>query len=62
MFRLASMLYSIIGTSLAGSAIVIALVAGFTTATPLILAAAAGFVVALPASWIVAQQITHLTR
>lgn len=60
MLRLASMLYSIIGTSLAGTLIVAALVVGYTTAQPLILAAAAGFVLALPFSWLVAQKITHL--
>ena len=60
MLRLASMLYSIIGTSLAGALIVLALVAGFTTAQPLLIAAVAGFVLALPFSWLVAQKITHL--
>ena len=62
MLRLASMLYSIIGTSLAGGFIVAALVAGVTTAVPLLIAAAAGFVLALPASWLVAQKIMHLTE
>jgi hypothetical protein len=60
MLRLASMLYSIIGTSLAGSAIVIALVAGQTTLQPILLAAALGFVAAVPVSWAVARQITRL--
>lgn len=62
MLRLASLLYSIIGSTLAGSFIVVALVLGFTTASPLIVAAAVGFVAALPVSWLVARQITHLAR
>ena len=61
MFRLASMLYSIIGTSLAGSAIVAALVAGQTTLVPILAAAAIGFALALPVSWLVARQILRLT-
>lgn len=62
MLRLASMLYSIIGSTLAGSFVVIALVTGFTTALPLIVAGAIGFIAGLPVSWVVAQQITHLSR
>ena len=52
MFRLASILYSLISTSLAGSFIVISLVAGYTTLMPIIYAAVAGFVLALPVSWL----------
>jgi hypothetical protein len=57
MLRLASILYSLISTSLAGSFIVISLVAGFTTLMPILYAAIAGFVLALPASWLVAKQL-----
>lgn len=57
MFRLASLLYSLISTSLAGSFIIAVLVAGYGTLTPILIAAAAGFVLALPISWLVARQL-----
>ena len=44
MLRLSSALYSIIGTSLAGSLIIASLVMGYDTATPIIIAAAIGAV------------------
>jgi hypothetical protein len=57
MMRLASLLYSIISTSLAGSFIVVALVTGFTTLQPILIAAAAGFALAVPVAWGVASRL-----
>lgn len=57
MLRLAGILYSLIGTTLAGSFIVAALVAGLDTLVPIAAAAAAGAVVALPATWLVTRAI-----
>ncbi|SMX49233.1 CTP synthetase [Maliponia aquimaris] len=57
MFRLASILYSLISTSLAGSAIIAVLVAGYDTLTPILIAAALGFVVAAPVSWVIARKL-----
>lgn len=57
MFRLASILYSLISTSLAGTGVIAVLVAGYGTLIPILAAAAAGFVLALPVSWYVARQI-----
>lgn len=57
MMRLASILYSLISTTLAGSFIVVSLVAGYTTLNPILIAAALGFVLALPVSWLIARQI-----
>lgn len=57
MFSLASMLYSLISTTLAGTAIIISLVMGYDTLVPLLIAAAIGFVAALPASLFVAKQM-----
>ena len=57
MFRLASILYSLISTSLAGSAVIAVLVAGYGTLMPILWAAAVGFILALPVSWVVAKQI-----
>ncbi len=57
MLRLAGMLYSLIGTSLAGSCIIAVLVMGHDTLTPILAAAAVGFVLALPVTWGVAKAI-----
>ena len=57
MFRLASLLFSIIGTTLAGSAIVVALTMGQDTLVPVVTAAVIGFAAALPVTWIVARKI-----
>lgn len=59
MFRLSSMLYSIIGTTLSGSFIVGALVTGHDTLNPILLAAAVGAIIALPVSWLVARAILN---
>ncbi|PRY92488.1 CTP synthetase [Donghicola tyrosinivorans] len=57
MLRLASILFSLISTTLMGTAVIVALTMGWDTLTPILIAAALGFVVALPISWIVAKQI-----
>lgn len=58
MTRLMLILFSIISTSMMGAAIVIALTMGLDTLQPILAAAAVGFVLAIPASWIVAKQIS----
>lgn len=58
MLRLASMLYSIIGTTLAGILIIAALTAGYDTLVPILIAAGVGAVSGLPVSYLVAQAIT----
>lgn len=57
MLRLASILFSLISTTLMGTAVIVALTMGWDTLTPILIAAASGFVVALPISWFVAKQI-----
>ncbi|QIE41964.1 hypothetical protein [Meridianimarinicoccus aquatilis] len=57
MLRLASLLYSLIGTTLAGSAIVVALVAGFDGLQGIVVAAAVGALLALPVSYVIAQKL-----
>ncbi|MBP9182785.1 MAG: CTP synthetase [Fuscovulum sp.] len=57
MARLMMILYSMIGTALAGSAVVAALTMGHDTLQPILVAAAAGAILALPVSWYVARQI-----
>ena len=57
MFRLALLLFVVIGASVAGILIVVALVAGYDTQTPILIAAALGFAAAVPISWLVARQL-----
>lgn len=57
MLRLASLLYPIIGTSLAGIFIIIALVAGMDTVKPIVIASLAGFVLAVPVCFVVAKRL-----
>lgn len=57
MARLMMTLFSMIATTLMGVGVVIALVTGHDTLTPILIAAACGFVLALPVSWLVARQI-----
>lgn len=57
MFRLATMLYSMISTTLAGSLIVVALVMRYDSWVELLVAAALGALIAVPASFYIAQAI-----
>lgn len=60
MFRLASILYSMVSATLAGIAIVVVLVIGYDTLNPILIAAAIGFVLAIPATWVLAKKIVDL--
>ncbi|MBQ1202702.1 MAG: CTP synthetase [Loktanella sp.] len=62
MFRLASMLYSIIGTSFAGSLVIAALATGYDTLLPISIAATTGAVLGVPASFYVARAVTANIR
>ena len=57
MFRLASMLYAIIATSLAGIGVITVLTMGHDTLIPILGAAAIGAVIALPTALLVAKRI-----
>jgi len=59
MSHLARILYTLISTSLAGTFIVVALVAGWDTLTPILIAAGAGFVAGLPATYLVNKALTE---
>ncbi len=59
MLRLASILYSLIGTTLAGSLVVVALVTGNDAAAPIIAAAAIGAALGVPVSWFVARAMIN---
>lgn len=55
--RLMMILFSMIGTALAGSGVILVLTLGYDTLWPIVGAAAAGAALALPVSWLVARQI-----
>ncbi|WP_170587549.1 hypothetical protein [Ruegeria arenilitoris] len=57
MMRLAALLYSLIATALAGTAVIAVLTAGMVSTLAIVGAAAAGAVAALPASWLVAKRL-----
>lgn len=58
MFRLASILFSMIATTVAGSAVIAVLSMGYDTLIPILTAAMVGFVVSIPITWFVTKQIT----
>lgn len=57
MMRLAALLYSLIATALAGTAVIAVLTAGMVSTLAIVGAAAVGAVAALPASWQVAKRL-----
>ena len=57
MLRLASVLYAIVGTTMAGILVVVALVSGYDTLKYILIAAGLGSVLALPASVFIAKAI-----
>ena len=57
MMRLASILYSLISTALAGTAMIAVLTAGLVSLKAILVAAVTGFIVAAPVSWILARRL-----
>ncbi len=57
MMRLAGILYSLISTALAGTGVIVVLVAGFVSLPAILGAAAAGAVLAAPVAWLVARRL-----
>ncbi|MFK7869847.1 MAG: CTP synthetase [Roseobacter sp.] len=57
MFRLASILYSIVSTTLAGTAVIVALVMGFDTLVPILVAVGAGVIAAAPVAYVIAKHL-----
>ncbi len=57
MLRIALIFYLFIGTTLAGSAMVIALVTGNDTTQPVILSALVGALIGIPVTWFVARTV-----
>lgn len=57
MLRLTSILYAIVGTSLAGAFMIAALVSGYDTAKYILIAVSVGAVTAVPVSYYIARAI-----
>ena len=57
MTRLMMTFFSMVATTLMGIAIVVALVMGYDTLSPIVTAAVVGFVAAIPVSWFVARAL-----
>ncbi|MBB94412.1 MAG: CTP synthetase [Rhodobacteraceae bacterium] len=57
MLALTLIVHIFTGSTLAGSAIVLALVMGYTTGAPIIAAGLIGFLAAFPLSWLIARAI-----
>lgn len=57
MFRLSLILHLFIGSTLAGSAIIVALVTGNDTLNPIVIAGVAGFLLSFPVSYLVAKKL-----
>ena len=60
MMRLFLPLYAIIGTTLAGIAMIVVLTMGLDTGQPIIYSVVGGFLVGLPVAWIVAKKLMTL--
>ena len=58
MMRLAMILFSLIATTLAGSAVVVSLTMGYDTLQPILIAAALGGLAAVPVTYFVARAMT----
>jgi len=58
--RLFLLLFPVIGTTLAGIAMVVALTTGMDTMKPIVIAAAIGALVGLPVTWIVARKVASI--
>lgn len=60
MLRLFLPLYAVIGTTLAGIAMIAVLVMGLDTTQPIIYAVVVGFILGFPATWVIAKKLINL--
>lgn len=58
MLRLMMIIFAMAGTTMAGIGVVVVLAANMASAQNIIIAAALGAILALPASWLIARQIS----
>lgn len=57
MLKLASVIYAVAGSTLAGTFMIIALVMGYDDAQGVVISVAIGFAVGLPVSWIITKKL-----
>ncbi len=57
MLPLMLIIHIFLGSTAAGSAIVVALVLGYDTTVPIVVAAVVGFLASVPASWMIAKRL-----
>ncbi|GMG84880.1 hypothetical protein LNKW23_40960 [Paralimibaculum aggregatum] len=62
MYRLAAIIYALVGPTLAGVLMIAALVSGFDTLQPILVAAAVGFLGGLPLAWAIAARLSRDPR
>lgn len=60
MLRLFSLLYAVIGTTMAGLVMVVALVTGYDTLQYIVVAVAVGFLVGVPVTWLITKKLINL--
>jgi putative flippase GtrA len=60
MLRLGLIMHLLIGSTLAGIAVVVALVIGQDTLNPILIAALIGFVAAIPVSYVVTKKVMSI--
>lgn len=60
MLWLLMILHVFIGSTVAGSLVIAALIMGYDTLSPILIAAVLGFLAAFPLSWIVAKRLYAL--
>ncbi|MGI1660828.1 CTP synthetase [Palleronia sp. KMU-117] len=58
MLPLMLIIHIFLGSTIAGSAIILALVLGYDTLVPIAIAGIAGFVLSFPVSWMVAKRLS----
>lgn len=59
MLWLTLIIHVFLGSTIAGSAVILALVLGMTTTQPIVAAAILGFLAAIPASWLLAKRLAQ---
>jgi hypothetical protein len=57
MVPLMLIIHIFLGSTIAGSFIIVALVLGYDTTTPIVVAGLAGFIASLPASYLIARRL-----
>ncbi len=60
MLRLGLIMHLLIGSTLAGIAVIVALVIGQDTLNPILIAALIGFIAAIPVSYIVTKKVMSI--